>query len=41
MLRRRIYRMVEASASKDLLFGVYNRAMILVILISMIPLFFQ
>ena len=41
MLRKRIYRMVEASASKDLLCGVYNRAMILVILISMIPLFFK
>lgn len=41
MLRKRIYRMVEASASRDRLCVVYNRAMVLVILISMIPLFFK
>ena len=40
-VRRRIYRMVEASASKDRLCVVYNRAMVVVILISLIPLFFK
>lgn len=41
MLRRRIYRVVEASASKDWVCALYNRAMVVVILISMIPLFFK
>lgn len=40
-LRRRIYRMVEASASRDKLCVFYNRAMVVVILISLIPLFFK
>ena len=40
-LRRRIYRMVEASASRDRLCLFYNRAMIVVILFSLIPLFFK
>ncbi|MCH5286129.1 MAG: ion transporter [Christensenellaceae bacterium] len=40
-VRRRIYRMVEASASKDRLCLLYNRAMVVVILISLIPLFFK
>ena len=39
--RRRIYRVVEASASRDRICLLYNRAMIVVILISMIPLFFK
>lgn len=40
-LRRRIYRMVEARESKDKLCVFYNRAMVAVILISLIPLFFK
>ena len=40
-VRRRIYRMVEASASKDMICVLYNRAMVAVILISLIPLFFK
>ena len=39
--RKRIYRVVEASASKDRLCVLYNRAMVVVILISLIPLFFK
>lgn len=40
-LRRRIYRIVEASASRDKVCVLYNRAMVAVILISLIPLFFK
>ena len=39
--RRRIYRVVEASASRDRVCVLYNRAMVVVILISLIPLFFK
>lgn len=41
MMRRRIYRIVEASASKDRLCQLYNRGMVGVILVSLIPLFFK
>lgn len=40
-MRRRIYRIVEANASRDKLCVLYNRAMIVVIIISLIPLFFK
>ena len=40
-LRRRIYRVVEASASRDKVCVMYNRAMVVVILISLVPLFFK
>ena len=40
-VRRKIYRMVEASASKDLVCVLYNRAMVAVVIISLIPLFFK
>lgn len=40
-LRQRIYRVVEASASRDRLCVFYNRAMVVVILFSLIPLFFK
>lgn len=40
-LRRRIYRVVEMSASEDKLAVYYNRAITAMILVVMIPLFFK
>lgn len=40
-MRKRIYRIVEANASRDKLCVLYNRAMIVVIIVSLIPLFFK
>lgn len=40
-MRKRIYRIVEAGVARDKLCVLYNRAMVLVIIISLIPLFFK
>ena len=40
-MRERIYQIVEADTTKDRLCVLYNRGMIVVILVSMIPLFFK
>lgn len=40
-MRKRIYRVVESGTTRDKLCVFYNRAMIIVIFISLIPLFFK
>ena len=40
-MRKRIYRVVETGTTRDKLCVFYNRAMIVVIFISLIPLFFK